>query len=159
MTDLASCTQLADAFFTVRVHYASEVRMLGDARRDVRPSTPAVYRFDLLPPLTPQASGAFRVEARLDMAYFPGGREGMPCDGEECVYADLVEQGSDWSGERIWDQLRVDKEYMIGRFTASELPRGAGRWLQADTVLLGQMGRRRRCRVTSGRRLARRCRT
>lgn len=100
----AGCPELTNAFFTVRLMYADEVRLLDDPRQPQM----GVYVFDLLPPLTPQSSTEVSVDVSLDMDFFPGGQQGLPCGQAECNYTSLMSSGMDWIGDKIKDSdMRV----------------------------------------------------
>lgn len=96
----ANCEDLTNAFFTVRLHYASEVRLLEDPIQ----TSMGVYQFALLPPVTPQSSPATSAEVVLDMDFLPGGKAGMPCGLAECNYTSLMDSGMDWRGVQVMDQ-------------------------------------------------------
>lgn len=94
------CEDLTNAFFSVRLHYASEVRLLEEPIQ----TSMGVYQFTILPPVTPQISPVASAEVILDMDFFPGGRAGMPCGQRECNYTYLMDSGMDWIGAQVFDQ-------------------------------------------------------
>ncbi|ORY81217.1 hypothetical protein BCR35DRAFT_304065 [Leucosporidium creatinivorum] len=94
------CEDLANAFFSVRLHYASEIRLLEEPVQ----TSMGVYQFTILPPVTPQISPAASAEVILDMDFFPGGKAGMPCGQRECNYTYLMDSGMDWIGAQVFDQ-------------------------------------------------------
>lgn len=98
----SNCDQLADAWFTVRQKWnaTSHVRLLDDAER----VAPGVHRFTLVPPLGPQPSDTVSLEATLELAWFTGGKDGMPCPAEACNETALDAQGVHWVGKPILDE-------------------------------------------------------
>jgi hypothetical protein len=72
------------------------------------------YQFDLVAPLTSQSSDMVSVEAVLDMDFFPGGKQGMPCAKLECNYTSLMDSGMDWIGLPIHDDLGALSEFENG---------------------------------------------
>ncbi|KAK4049365.1 hypothetical protein OIO90_005494 [Microbotryomycetes sp. JL221] len=95
----ANCPELANAYFTGKVVYADEIRLLNE------PAQPEMghYVFEMLAPLQEQSSEMGAVDMSLDMDFFPGGRQGMPCGQLECNYTSLMSSGMDWIGDQIKD--------------------------------------------------------
>lgn len=93
-----NCPVLADAWFTVRLLFANdEIRLLDNPRQ----LSHGEYEFDLVAPLGGQKSGQVQIEAVLELSWFPGGVDGMPCPAEACNYTTLIDQGMDWVGKAV----------------------------------------------------------
>lgn len=65
-----------------------------------------------------QTSEEVKVEAVLELAWFPGGLEGMPCGKEAtaCNTTLMVAEGREWSGKEILDDSGKRVTYQNGEF-------------------------------------------
>lgn len=110
----ARCPQLSHAFFTIHIHYSTERFILNDP---IHEEGTGIYTFNLRQPLIQQLDddNLFTVEVLLNMGYFPGGIEGMPCAEDYCIYEELIDQGMDWNGERIGNEEQWQQRYTSTR--------------------------------------------